>query len=188
MSSIFDSITVPGASLDVPGPSLTPPSPAGGGGAGLSPPPAPASPVSPAAPTAPAVPSAGRWASPQQPLLQTSPGPGASFAPSVPTAPAMPAAAGPTGLVASMEPSEFAKLVREAGSGTVLRTTVPVSQPRRAGSGPPGVSRRYVFPHEGIVYVTLSHSPLDLGTGVRVVDCLAVAYEGKPLGGANPVL
>ncbi len=173
MASIFDSITVPSATLEVAGPSANT---AGMGGFATS-----------------------NYVAANAAATQGAPGAAgaaASYAPAAvaagwiapASAPAQAAGTtGSTGLVASMEPNEFAELVRKSGGpGIVLRTPIQVGAQRPAGGGgPPGVSRRYVFPWQGIVYVSMTHTPLNFGPGIQVVDCLAVAYDSKPLGGGN---
>lgn len=87
-----------------------------------------------------------------------------------------------------MESEQFRKLVEEVGCGTVLRCPVQSTARHKVQNAPPVADFRYVFPWMGVVYVTLLRGSLSFRSAVRVVDCLAVAYEGKSLGGGTSSL
>lgn len=90
--------------------------------------------------------------------------------------PAMPSVQGATGLMAKVEPEEFARLVKDVGCAVVLYT------PQKSGGTQRSTADRYVASIGGIVFVTLTDRTLLLPPGTRVVTCMAVLSDGRPLG------
>ncbi len=155
MSSIFDGITKPSGTLEV----VT----AGGNtqyGAGSTAPPAP------------------------PPLQAVSPQ--SATAPYGRALPAAEPAAPSTGLLAAVSPEQFQGLVREAGAAVVLFTVIrlgtPTTAERKRGVVSTATNYRYVMAAHGMVFATTAGRPLDFAPEVRVVDCLTVLYDGRPLG------
>lgn len=99
-------------------------------------------------------------------------------------APAPASEPGNTGLLAAVTPDEFIRLVTEYGTRMVLTSpvrVVPPSDPR----GRPAAAvqhHRYVAAVCGTVIAATSPRTLGFGTGVRVVPCLGILYDGRPLG------
>jgi len=87
-----------------------------------------------------------------------------------------------TGLVATVEPGEFIRLVRDAVDPVVLH----VQSMQGAGKpgerpAPPRAVHRYTMSCAGILFITQSGSSLDVPSGTRVVECTGILFEGKPI-------
>lgn len=89
-----------------------------------------------------------------------------------------------TGLLAAVSPDDFIRLVAEYNTRMVLTSPVRVVPPSDSRGRPAAAVQhhRYVAAMCGTVFACTSPQTLGFGTGVRLVPCLGVLYDGRPLG------
>ena len=88
-----------------------------------------------------------------------------------------------TGLLAAVSADEFARMVEENDTHVVLMTGVKIIPPDLKGHPTKAVQNyRYVTSVQGIVLACTTGRALQFRPQVRVVTCLGVLYDGRPLG------
>jgi hypothetical protein len=88
-----------------------------------------------------------------------------------------------TSLLAAVSADEFARMVEENDTRVVLMTEVKIMPPDPRGRPTKAVQNyRYVTSVQGIVLACTTARALQFRPEVRVVNCLGVLYDGRPLG------